>query len=172
MAEIIDALRRLERVGSDNSKATQKLLAAAQQLAGKIIDSYAPSGDEKIDVPGPAIWGEAGQETKPGFVYREVSTVDKTGKFYTRRFAVPKDQDFRYSIKLLRDEGTPGTYTALCTSQGKPVDESREAAFQFADDLVRGLLDVIVKDLTIRKDETERVTEILSQAHTDLSAKL
>ena len=40
MSDIIDSLKRLERVGSENSKTTEKLIAAAQELGQKIVDQF------------------------------------------------------------------------------------------------------------------------------------
>src|ERR1017187_9787224 len=40
MADVIDALKRLERIGSENSKTTEKLLAAAAELGKKIVAQY------------------------------------------------------------------------------------------------------------------------------------
>ena len=39
---VIDALKRLERVGSENSKTTQKLITAAAKLAQTIVAQYYP----------------------------------------------------------------------------------------------------------------------------------
>ena len=82
MAQIIDALRRLERAGSDHSKATEKLLAAAKQLANKIIDSYAPAEGEKIHV-GLAAWKDF-PENQDGFEYsiQWLSVEDSQDELY------------------------------------------------------------------------------------------
>jgi hypothetical protein len=178
MPEIIDALRRLERAGSNYSKATEKLLAAAGQLADKIISSYAPAKGEKIEVPGFAVWEEF--EVKPGgdpphgpgcWVTRQAT--DENGQTYTRYFAIPANQYFPYSIKWLPvDDSQNELYAALCDWNGKPVHKSRTAAFQFADDLVKGLLDLIVKDLNTGESKTHRAAGIFSELDSNLAAKL
>lgn len=50
MSQVIDALKRLERVGSDNSKTTQKLIEAADRLAHKIVDQYDVRDKYVVDV--------------------------------------------------------------------------------------------------------------------------
>lgn len=50
MADVIDSLKRLERIGSENSKTTQKLLTAARELADQIVHLCALSVDESISV--------------------------------------------------------------------------------------------------------------------------
>src|SRR6185437_9455533 len=48
MPDVIDALKRLERVGSENSKTTQKLLTAATELSSKIVEQFDVSTSETI----------------------------------------------------------------------------------------------------------------------------
>ena len=50
MTDVIDALKRLERVGSENSKTTEKLIQAAAALAATIAGMYNPGADELIQV--------------------------------------------------------------------------------------------------------------------------
>ena len=50
MTDVIDALKRLERVGSENSKTTEKLIQAAAALAAAIAGMYNPGTDELIQV--------------------------------------------------------------------------------------------------------------------------
>jgi hypothetical protein len=46
----IDALKRLERVGSEDSKTTQKLLAAATELSKLIVERFAAIGVESVRI--------------------------------------------------------------------------------------------------------------------------
>ena len=55
MADVIDALKRLERVGSEHSKTTEKLLKAANELAEKIIAQYAAQPGERISIRQPGM---------------------------------------------------------------------------------------------------------------------
>jgi len=42
MADVIDSLKRLERIGSENSKTTEKLLTAARDLSELIVRQFLP----------------------------------------------------------------------------------------------------------------------------------
>ena len=48
MADVIDSLKRLERVGSENSKTTEKLLAAAGALSSLIAQQFRPADGDDI----------------------------------------------------------------------------------------------------------------------------
>jgi hypothetical protein len=48
MSDIIDSLKRLERIGSENSKTTLKLIAAAAELSRKIADQYVGHGADIV----------------------------------------------------------------------------------------------------------------------------
>ena len=53
MADVIDALKRLERLGSESSKATQKLIEAAALVESRIVEQFA-AFDDVIEFPGTA----------------------------------------------------------------------------------------------------------------------
>jgi len=83
MPDIIDSLKRLERVGSENSKTTQKLIAAATEPSQLIVKQFAVVGSERVDV----VWVH--NATGPSFSYtilkgrlcndrRQSSFVDET----------------------------------------------------------------------------------------------
>jgi hypothetical protein len=46
MSNIIDSLKRLERIGDENSKTTQKLIQAADELASSIVEQFAAAPTE------------------------------------------------------------------------------------------------------------------------------
>ena len=50
MPDVIDSLKRLERIGSENSKTTEKLVAAAEQLANRIGELCAPELNDNFTV--------------------------------------------------------------------------------------------------------------------------
>src|SRR5712671_728633 len=51
MSDVIDSLKRLERVGAENSKTTEKLIASARELSEAILDQFRPfDEDETIQV--------------------------------------------------------------------------------------------------------------------------
>src|SRR5258706_6667740 len=45
MADVIDSLKRLERIGSENSKTTQKLIDAADALENLVLAQFPHHGD-------------------------------------------------------------------------------------------------------------------------------
>jgi hypothetical protein len=48
MSNIIDSLKRLERIGDENSKTTQKLIEAARELADNIVKQFNVSASETV----------------------------------------------------------------------------------------------------------------------------
>ena len=50
MTQIIDALKRLERSGSENSQTTQKLIDAAEQLSRKIVEQFSARDDYVLHI--------------------------------------------------------------------------------------------------------------------------
>lgn len=50
LADVIDSLKRLERVGSENSKTTEKLIAAAAELFDKVVKQYVLQDGEPCEV--------------------------------------------------------------------------------------------------------------------------
>ena len=52
MPDVIDSLKRLERIGSGNSKTTEKLIQAARDVENKIVEAFAASRHQTICVLG------------------------------------------------------------------------------------------------------------------------
>ena len=50
MSQVVDSLKRLERVGSENSKTTQKLVEAADRLAAVIVQQFDVPDRYEVDV--------------------------------------------------------------------------------------------------------------------------
>lgn len=50
MADVIDSLKRLERIGSENSKTTEKLLTAARELSELIVRQFLPGVGQGVTV--------------------------------------------------------------------------------------------------------------------------
>jgi hypothetical protein len=50
MADVIDSLKRLERIGSENSKTTEKLLTAARELSELIVSQFLPGVGQGVTV--------------------------------------------------------------------------------------------------------------------------
>jgi hypothetical protein len=45
MADIIDSLKRLERIGSENSKTVEKIISAAREIEAKIVEQFEQRSD-------------------------------------------------------------------------------------------------------------------------------
>ena len=50
MTQIIDALKRLERTGSGNSKTTHRLIEAAEQLSRQIVEQFCAKDEYVLDI--------------------------------------------------------------------------------------------------------------------------
>jgi hypothetical protein len=50
MADVIDSLKRLERIGSESSKTTEKLLTAARELSELIVKQFFPGVGQGVTV--------------------------------------------------------------------------------------------------------------------------
>ena len=50
MADVIDSLKRLERIGSESSKTTEKLLTAARDLSELIVRQFLPGVGQGVTV--------------------------------------------------------------------------------------------------------------------------
>jgi hypothetical protein len=125
MSDIIDSLKRLERAGSENSKTTQKLIAAAHELSNLIVEQFAVIGSEGVPVVS---------------LYSKTVYDDNEERF---RQVGP---DFRYGISRgrLYNSGRPNSPF---------VDETRDDALAFSKDIADGLLDHIIEALEKRAGE-------------------
>ena len=54
MPDVIDALKRLERIGSENSKTVEKIIEAAKELSATIVKAYALREGEMLSLRGGA----------------------------------------------------------------------------------------------------------------------
>jgi len=134
MADVIDSLKRLERVGDEYSKTTQKLIDAAGQLSSLIVKMYSPRGKEKIEVRieyEPQKRFVAGRET--AFPDSEWYTVEASGVYRV-------DSAIEY------------------------VAANRDAALRFSRSVAKGLIDRIVRDLEVRNEESQKGSDVLEDA--------
>lgn len=138
MSTLIDSVKRLERAGSANSKATDKLREAASNLAEWIADRVPTS----VELPR----GYMVSRLRSGVGSRLfLETPGKPGEYGTS-----------YSEYLNGFGGClHGDFT--CPTP-KP---SREAVLQFAKDVSEGLLDEITEWLEKRAKEDAEATETL-----------
>ena len=131
----IDALKRLERAGNENSKATKKLHEAAEEMALVILKKV------PADVTLPRD-------------YRKVRVTSNVGEEY---FLVLYRGDIEYWI-----DGTGsflhGDFHAEIPAQ------TREGSLTFAHDIATGLVDEIAELLEERSREAGQASDLLERA--------
>jgi hypothetical protein len=136
--DTIDALKRLERAGSENSKATAKLHEAASELAGRIIKAVPANVTLPRD-------------------YRVVKVKSNVGEESFLVHGQADELDYDHWI-----DGTGKYLHGDCHCDIPP--QTREGSLQFAKDIAEGLLDEIAEFLDQRQCESDSATETLLAA--------
>ena len=143
---IIDSLKRVERAGDANSRATEKMFSAVHQVADMIADKLAPfEWKERFHLPNR-------KGTSAGVWY---SVERREGSRYLCREGEPEsDQDAYYMTDefLIQDRIW-----------------NRLTALAFARDVADGLLDAIAEWLEKRAAENDAASETLEKATAKLS---
>ena len=151
MADIIDSLKRLERIGSENSKTVEKIISAAADIANKIVEQYAADGDVTIDaaeILRRRIGKGLQSEEKLKAAAAEIDYSGPIGwSTHPNKYSIEDGQLF------VRD---------------MPVSQGRQAALLFAGDLSNGLLAIIAEDLRQRQVKNEEALKVLGDAKTAL----
>jgi len=147
MPNVIDALKRLERIGSEHSETTKKIVAAAEELSAKIASFYPAVHEAGFNI----VDNRANEDSDP-FEFKTI-LVDPDGK------PDPKCTAMRYDLQ--RDSsGQLHLYNVLTSSF---VHEDRAAALQFAADIATGLLGYIERNLErLLAEDRERLPLIES----------
>ncbi len=151
MAQIIDSLKRLERAGSDYSRATEKLFEAAEDVAAKIEEmipavKYLFNGDKDPSTILPRKYYVKGIKSNEGYEkflcindkYDETFYIDGIGGYVHNDFNCP----------------IPG--------------QDRTTILQFAKDIAGGWLDEVAEWLGKRTKESNEASEILEKAEEQL----
>lgn len=143
---IIDSLKRLERSGQENSRATKKLKESANELADFIIES-APC---KVVLP-------MGYKVDKVVYHDHYKMQDpRDGWDYCLMTPYKFDNQFAcgYDVLGVKRDGTTtyGTYLRIA---------SRETVLKFAKDISDGLLDKIADFLDKLKTQAEKATQTL-----------
>ena len=159
---IQDAILRLERAGSENSKTTAKLIDATVEVANKIVAvldaaglDYARAGNEirislrKFDDKGIDCGGMEYWYRKPNYFYNN-QTVH--GTLYNM------DPDNGFAAKLNNNAVDLGEWA---TDQS---DVSRQDALAFAKDVADGLIGKIAEWLENRSENATRRAAELTKA--------
>jgi len=146
---VIDDLKRLERLGSEHSETTKKLIDSAHRLAAKINDLF-PDGQED------------------GAIIARMSSVNEA--------LFPAS---RYSLRILPEERSLGISEAYFSGARflynqnleKFVAEDRESALRFSEDIAKGLLGLIAENLELRLKADSEALPILDRAFNALSSQ-
>jgi len=142
MPDVIDALKRLERVGSENSKTTEKLINAATELSKKVIEQFRVSGNEAVTV----------------LDHRNSWELDPDDETPRNTY----EPEMYYFIEQGRiKNGRTNMF----------VDQGRDSALAFSKDVAAGLLDHIVDELTTREAETRGGLTVLEAAADKIRAE-
>lgn len=143
MADVIDALKRLERIGSENSKTTEKLLAAAAELGKKIVAQYAVQPGENISIE---LYATQPAATQPDEI---------------ESYLGPPLFDYRIADReLFRVDPKPKAIGKTWVH----VAENRDAALAFSKDVANGLLERIAEDLEKRTAAVASGADVLIAA--------
>ena len=145
MADIIDSLKRLERIGAENSKTVEKILEAARDLEAKIAALY--QDEESVSILGAIVLARLVKANRCSLA----AAAKSLGLDHERVMRM------KYTVERSASGGT------LLGPKGKRVSESREAALSLANDLANGLLVVIQQDLIERNASNQAAFEVLER---------
>lgn len=151
---IINALKRLERAGSENSRATEKLHEAARIVASQII-TVAP-----LYILLPRGYWVRKMNSNIGSEYFLVKSTSVKNPPYE----LGDDMRGPHEWDLI-DYWIDGTDSYLHGDfQCRVPGQNREGSLRFAKDIADGLLDEIADFLEKRKAESEKNTQTLESA--------
>lgn len=163
MADIIDSLKRLERIGSENSKTIEKIISAAREIEAKIVEQYEQHKD--------------GTEIRPNSTFLRL-VKEKRCSLADAAKALGADPELRsvftitaaghYRKRLMRQVGQSSDDSDATLVW---IGENRDTALAFAKDLSRGLLAVIAEDLSRVQKENDEALAMLTQASESIKKK-
>lgn len=158
MPDIIDSLKRLERIGSENSKTVAKIIEAAREIEARIVAQY---------------FDRSVVEINPASILRHLAEKRGTSIVeVARALGVPcegqcdvdESSDFMVRYPSPYSIRPSGYGRQLYINDNTWVGENRDSALTFSKDLSSGLLAVIVEDLSSQQRENEEGLAILQQA--------
>jgi len=146
MSDLINAVKRLGRVGGEHSRATEKLHEAARTVAA-VIKEQVPR-----HVMLPRGYCNYGLEHWSGY--------DGHGQLLVKYS--PKREGEKPQIQFWIDSGSDWTeQTEEYQVRFNILPQSRKGSLEFAKDVAEGLLDEIAVFLETRAQEAERAASVL-----------
>jgi hypothetical protein len=142
MADVIDSLKRLERLGAENSKTIEKLISAAREIEMVIAKLYQASRVNLIQ----------GQE-----ILRRVGPE-----------ALQEGIDPQWAARANYHVIWTPVPQLLEPSTNRRVSADRDAALNFASMIANGLLKLLELDLRQRQYVDEKALEVFQSAKTKL----
>lgn len=140
MSDVISSLKRLERAGSENSKATEKLIAAAGAVAYTIAEMIPAACFGADDF-------SANCYSDNCFVLARANTLD----------LIVDAENWRTGVRKV-----------YLGQMDHTVDADRDHALQFAAQIAEGLLDELAECLEAMGQASEKATEMLETAKAQL----
>lgn len=160
MPDVIDALKRLERIGDENSKTVAKIMQAAAELEAKIVGQYS-----QFDSGG----GIDPNSILKNFAANRASSVAEAArelgvacKIWSPSKNLATTSLHSYFVNT--DDGSISVKLDGLESEYTRVSETRDAALAFAADIARGLLGIFEADLAARQADNAVALDVLEQS--------
>ena len=145
MPNVIDSLKPLERIGSDESQTVKKILEAASELSQCICEHF-PTGLRGRYISGSVL--------KDGTVRVGFDHGSSNNKYDFGHYAVAtKDLEHLGGLRVLGDDRKP-----------RVVGADRETALRFSKDIANGLLDLICQFIETEHKESKKALGDLTKA--------
>ena len=156
MADIIDSLKRLERIGSENSKTVEKIITAAREIEAKIVEQY-EQHDDGVQIRANIIFLRLARERSCSL--RDAAKGLGADPELRSNYKITAAGHYRKRLMNHVDRSTDDGAEDLVW-----VGENRDTALAFAKDIARGLLAVIAEDLSGKQRENEEALATLAHA--------
>ena len=147
MSDLLHALNRLERAGSEESRCTKKLHEAACTVAEKICAAVYTARAVSVLLP-------------RGYMVTNVKSNVGNTDFLVRKTGKIDDMSGEPELYWIDGQGSylHGDFHAFVP------DQTREGSLQFSKDIAEGLLDEIAEFLEKRSTESSQAAELLQNA--------
>jgi hypothetical protein len=162
MADVIDSLKRLERLGDENSKTVQKMLEAARDIEARILQLYENHADG-VTFSGNKLF-KSGPPRPERLTKQEFEIAARAFSEEAKTLGVlPAIYDATYAIRSPNGQRCLFRVTDPWGGADEHVSATRDYALKFADDITGGLLVVVAADLASQKGDNERALDVLGK---------